>query len=88
LFLLGWLLIALTPVVAILPGPGGTIVFAFGAGLVLKYSEWAKRRYVVFKRRHPNKGAWTDWGLRRGSARRRKARQEAQVAAGIGRQDD
>ncbi|HZG08554.1 MAG TPA: hypothetical protein VEZ70_06210 [Allosphingosinicella sp.] len=88
LFLLGCLLIALTPVVAILPGPGGIFVFGAGAGLVLKYSEWAKRKYVEFKRRHPNKGAWCDWGLRRGSAKRRKARQEARIATGGERQCD
>ncbi|WP_245648786.1 hypothetical protein [Sphingomonas sanxanigenens] len=68
---LGWLLIALTPLVGPLPGPGGIIVFAAGLGLVLRNSAWAKRRYVRFKRRHPGWGDWADWGLRRASARRR-----------------
>lgn len=80
LFVLGLLLIALAPVVGILPGPGGVIVFAAGAGLALKYSEWAKRRYVAFKRRHPNKGRWADWGMRRRSARRREAMRKASKA--------
>lgn len=83
LFVLGWVMIALSPVVGILPGPGGVLVFAFGAGLVLKYSSWAKRKYVQFKRRHPSKGAWTDWGMRRKSALRRQAlEKERRLAAG------
>ncbi|WP_106639452.1 hypothetical protein [Allosphingosinicella vermicomposti] len=73
LFILGIILMIAAPVVGILPGPGGIIVFAAGLALTLKYSEWAKRRYVQFKRAHPNKGRWTDWGLRRSSARRREA---------------
>ncbi|MBA3896388.1 MAG: hypothetical protein H0X36_04470 [Sphingomonadaceae bacterium] len=73
LFVLGWVLIALSPLVGAIPGPGGLFVFAFGLGLVLKYSRWAKRRYVAFKRRWPKHGAWADWGLRRASAKRRAA---------------
>ena len=74
LFALGVLLILVSPLVGMIPGPGGVIVFGFGLGLVLKYSEWAKRQYVRFKRRHPNKGRWADWGMRRRSAQRREAR--------------
>jgi hypothetical protein len=74
LFGLGVLLILVSPLVGAVPGPGGVIVFAAGLGLSLKYSDWAKRQYVRFKRRHPNKGRWADWGLRRSSARRREAR--------------
>jgi len=69
---LGFVLVALTPVVGPIPGPGGVIVFAAGASLILKYTGWAKRFYVRFKRRHPNKGRWADWSLRRASARRRE----------------
>ncbi|HEX5181620.1 MAG TPA: hypothetical protein VFW19_00575 [Allosphingosinicella sp.] len=69
---LGCLLILAAPIVGPLPGPGGIIVFAAGLSLVLKYSGWAKRLYVRFKRRHPRKGAWADWSLRRASARRRR----------------
>ena len=74
LFLLGCLLILVSPLVGVIPGPGGIIVFAAGLGLVLKYSDWAKRQYVRFKRAHPNKGRWADWGMRRQSARRREER--------------
>jgi len=69
---LGFVLIALTPLVGPIPGPGGIIVFGAGLSLILKYTGWAKRLYVRFKRRHPNKGRWTDWSLRRASARRRE----------------
>ena len=74
LFVLGCLLIVISPLVGVIPGPGGVVVFAFGLGLVLKYSDWAKRQYVRFKRSHPNKGRWADWGMRRESAKRREAR--------------
>ena len=47
----------------------------------LKYSEWAKRKYVEFKRRHPNKGRWADWGLRRKSAKRREELRKQQEGA-------
>ena len=70
---LGFLLIAVTPLVGPIPGPGGLIVFGAGLSLILKYTGWAKRLYVRFKRKHPNKGRWTDWSLRRASARRREA---------------
>ncbi len=87
LFVLGCLLLAVTPFIGVLPGPGGILTFGAGAALVLKYSGWAKRQYVRFKRRHPMKGAWADWGLRRSSHRRRterlkraEARQAAEAA--------
>ncbi|WP_246623179.1 hypothetical protein [Sphingomonas colocasiae] len=70
---IGWLFIAVTPLVGPIPGPGGVITFAIGAGLVLKNSRWAKRRYVRFKQRHPKWGSWSDWSLRRESAKRREA---------------
>jgi hypothetical protein len=38
---------------------------------------WAKRRYVRFKRWQPKAGRWTDWALRRGSAKRREAIRKA-----------
>ncbi|MEA3031772.1 MAG: hypothetical protein QOJ53_1747 [Sphingomonadales bacterium] len=74
LVVLGFFLIAITPLVGPIPGPGGVIVFGAGLSLVLKYSGWAKRFYVRLKRRHPYKGRWADWSLRRPSARRREER--------------
>ena len=87
LFILGLFLMASAPLVAVLPGPGGTIVFAAGLGLTLKYSEWAKRRYVRFKRKHPKKASWADWGMRRGSYRRREALRKREEAAALAQDD-
>lgn len=67
----GILLVSTTPLVALLPGPGGVVVFGIGFGLILRNSAWAKRRYVSFKRKRPKMGGWADWGLRRKSAKRR-----------------
>jgi hypothetical protein len=78
---LGFLLIAITPLVGPIPGPGGIIVFGAGLSLILKYTGWAKRLYVRFKRRHPKKGGWADWSLRRASARRREALRKEREAA-------
>ena len=74
LSVLGFLLIIVSPLVGAIPGPGGVFVFAAGLALILQNSEWAKRLYVRFKRKHPNKGRWADWGMRRPSARRREER--------------
>ncbi len=74
LFLIGCVLLFVTPLIGVLPGPGGIFTFAIGLGLVLQNSMWARRRYVHFKRRQPKMGYWADWGLRRKSAARRKER--------------
>ena len=76
----GCLLMAVSPLVGAIPGPGGVFVFAAGLSLALKYSGLAKRLYVRFKKRHPNKGRWADWGLRRASARRREQLMKARAA--------
>jgi|GEM_PF-623758 len=85
IFAVGLLLMLLSPLFGVVPGPGGIFVFAIGLAMVLKTSMWAKRHYVKFKRWQPKAGRWTDWGLRRRSARRReaarKARQERRMAA-------
>jgi hypothetical protein len=70
-FILGCLLMLAAPLAGLLPGPGGIFIFAVGLGLALRSSIWAKRRYVKLKRQQPKLGGWADWGLRRGSAKRR-----------------
>jgi hypothetical protein len=87
LFVFGIILMAISPLLGVLPGPGGIVVFAAGLALTLKYSEWAKRQYVLFKRKHPKKGEWADWGLRRGSAKRREALKKQQEAAALPQDD-
>ena len=76
--ILGVLLIIASPLVSPLPGPGGILLFAGGLTLVLRTSLWARRHYVRFKRWQPRAGRWTDWGLRRGSHRRREALRKEQ----------
>jgi hypothetical protein len=73
IFVIGVVLLILSPVAGLIPGPGGIFVFAIGLAMVLKTSMWAKRRYVHFKRWQPKAGRWADWGLRRRSAKRREA---------------
>jgi hypothetical protein len=88
LFITGILLVIISPLFGILPGPGGILVFAAGLALVLKYSEWAKRKYVLFKRKHPNKARWADWGMRRPSAKRREEIRKQRETLACARQDD
>ncbi|MBA3730460.1 MAG: hypothetical protein H0W92_06620 [Sphingomonas sp.] len=72
IFVVGAVLILLSPLAGIIPGPGGIFVFAIGLAMVLKTSMWAKRHYVRFKSWQPKAGRWADWGLRRQSAKRRE----------------
>jgi len=68
-------LIALSPVVGLVPGPGGLLVFVAGVALTLRASPTAKRIYVRAKRRWPKLGHWSDKGLRRPSHFRRLRRE-------------
>jgi hypothetical protein len=79
LFVVGALLLAISPLVGAIPGPGGIIVAGIGLALMLKTSMWARRHYVRFKRWRPKifgrrltPGRWTDLALRRRSALRRE----------------
>ena len=71
MFAVGVIVIIASPIVGLLPGPGGIFVFAAGLALCLRTSRWARRQYVRFKRWQPEAGRWADWGLRRKSAQRR-----------------
>jgi len=73
LFGFGVLCLVLTPIIGILPGPGGLILLPVGLALVLQNSLWAKRVYGRFKRKHPRYAAWADRIMRRPSAARRRA---------------
>lgn len=79
IFVLGWLLMLLSPVAGLLPGPGGILVFALGLSMVLRTSLKSRRHYASFKRWQPRAGRWIDWGLRRKSAKRRNARADFKV---------
>ena len=80
LFAIGVVLLIISPLVGAIPGPGGIIVAGIGLALVLRTSMWAKRHYVKFKRWQPKAGRWTDWALRRESAKRREALRKADEA--------
>ncbi|HYI42480.1 MAG TPA: hypothetical protein VD768_02525 [Sphingomicrobium sp.] len=84
IFAIGAVLLLLSPLVGAVPGPGGVIVAGVGLALMLKTSMWARRHYVRFKRWQPKAGRWTDWALRRRSARRREAMRKQREAAGAG----
>jgi hypothetical protein len=84
LMIIGTLLVLVSPLVGAIPGPGGIIVFAAGFAMLLKASRWVKKRYARFKLRHPKKGEWVDFGLGRGSYKRRQARAKALAAAEAG----
>ena len=77
LFVVGLLLLIVSPLVGAIPGPGGIIIAGIGLALVLKTSMWAKRRYVKFKRWQPKAGRLADRALRRRSAKRREALRSA-----------
>ncbi|MGY4396550.1 hypothetical protein ACVWZA_001730 [Sphingomonas sp. UYAg733] len=76
LFSLGVALVVVAPVVGLVPGPGGVVVFAAGLALMLRNSHWAKRQFVGAKRRWPTAGDLADRGLRRASSARRRSRAE------------
>lgn len=81
LFVTGLLVMAASPLVGIIPGPGGILVFAAGLVLVLQNSLWARARFVRLKRRFPRFGHYADMALRRRSFRRRRERaREAEIA--------
>jgi hypothetical protein len=77
LFLFGCLLLLLVPIIGILPGPGGILLFPIGLALALQNSVWAKRVYGRFKRRHPGYAAFADRLMRRPSALRKRSLEKA-----------
>ena len=81
IFAIGVILLLVSPLVGAIPGPGGLLVAGLGLAMVLKTSVWAKRHYVRFKWWQPKAGRWSDWALRRASARRREAIRKGSDAA-------
>ena len=77
IFGLGAILLIASPIIGAIPGPGGIVVAGIGLAMMLKTSMWARRHYVRFKRWQPKAGRWTDWALRRPSAKRREALRKA-----------
>ena len=69
MLVLGWILVAATPIVGLFPGPGGVVVFAVGLAVILKHSRWAKRRYARLTRAYPEYGDWINWAIGRGKGK-------------------
>ena len=82
IFVVGAILLIISPLIGAIPGPGGIIVAGIGLAMVLKTSVWARRHYVKVKRWQPKAGQWMDWALRRSSAQRREAIRKAQRSGG------
>ncbi len=74
LFWAGVALLLAAPLVGVVPGPGGILVFAAGLVLVLRSSVWARRSFARWKRRWPRFGRLADRALQRRSAHRRRLR--------------
>jgi len=90
MFAAGVLLLILAVVSGpIIPGPNGVLFGAAGLSLILKSSLWAKKHYVRLKKKRVGFrgrkvviGEWTDWALRRQSAKRREQLAKARPDAG------
>lgn len=80
-FGLGAILVTFGPLILgpTTPGPFGTMAFAAGLMLMLRNSRWARRRYVVLRKRHPRFGRYAEIALRR-----RRPRQPAGEPAHAG----
>lgn len=65
MIVIGWAFVVMAPIVSPLPGPMGLAFFIIGAALILKNSLWAKRKYAVHSKRHPEYGNWFNWAMRR-----------------------
>ncbi len=70
----GILLIISSPLVGLLPGPGGIVVLAIGLSLTLRSSRRARKLYVRFRRRWPRYGKFTEMALR--TARRKRLKRQ------------
>jgi hypothetical protein len=80
----GFVVMAVSPLVGIIPGPGGIFVFAAGLVLILRNAHWARRSFARLKRRWPRFGHYADKAMRRRSFRRRQLRAKELALASSG----
>lgn len=71
----GVLLMIAAPIIGILPGPVGIVLFGLGLALTLRASPWARRFVVRKKKRYPKVG----WLVDRGLMRKRRGRPGTQL---------
>lgn len=53
LLVIGWTLLGLSPLVGLLPGPGGIPMAAAGLALILSQSYTARRIFIRWQQRYP-----------------------------------
>ena len=69
---LGVLLIPVAGIIGLVsPAPIGIVVAGAGVALIFRNSRWARRRYIMYSRRHPRVRQAVDLGLMRGRRRRK-----------------
>jgi hypothetical protein len=72
--ILGALLFPVAGIIGLVsPAPIGIVVAGAGAALIFRNSRWARRRYILYSRRHPRVRQAVDIGLMRGRRRRQRA---------------
>ena len=71
--ILGALLFPVAGIIGLVsPAPIGIVVAGAGAALIFRNSRWARRRYILYSRRHPRVRQAVDIGLMRGRRRRQR----------------
>ena len=70
---LGILLFPVAGIIGLVsPAPIGILIAGAGAALIFRNSRWARRRYVLYSRRHPRVAKAMDMGMMRGRRRRKR----------------
>ena len=68
----GWTLVGVSPIIGVIPGPGGILVAGAGAAIILNQSATAKRVFIRYHRRYPR----TVGPIRRFVQRKNKTRKD------------
>ena len=76
--ILGALLFPVAGIIGLVsPAPIGIVVAGAGAALIFRNSRWARRRYIIYSRRHPRVRKAVDIGLMRGRRRRQRTQRSS-----------
>ena len=71
---LGILLFPVAGIIGLVsPAPIGIVIAGAGAALIFRNSRWARRRYILYSRRHPRVAKAMDIGMMRGRRRHKRA---------------
>jgi hypothetical protein len=70
---LGVLLLPVAGIIGLIsPAPIGIVVAGAGAALIFRNSRWARRRYILYSRRHPRVAKAMDIGMMRRRRQRKR----------------